>query len=63
MDSGTGFASVAYLPSTVVPTGPASQGLPIGVRIIGPEHGELTTIGVAWMLEREGCAFHPALGC
>ena len=54
-----GLASVAYLPSTVVPTGPDRAGLPIGVQIIGPEYGDLLTIGVAKLLEREGFAFTP----
>ena len=57
-----GLASVAYLPSTVVPTGLNGQGLPIGVQIIGPEYGDLITIGVARTLEREGFAFTPAPG-
>ena len=54
-----GLASVAYLPSTVIPTGPDQAGLPIGVQIIGPEYGDLITIGVAKLLEREGFAFTP----
>ena len=57
-----GIASVAYLPATVVPTGPDDAGLPIGVQIIGPEYGDLTTLGVARLLEKEGFAFQPAPG-
>ena len=52
-----GLASVAYLPSTVIPAGPDANGLPIGVQIIGPEYGDLITIGVAKLLENEGFAF------
>ena len=52
-----GLASVAYLPATVVPAGPAPNGLPVGVQIIGPEYGDLVTIGVAQLLEREGFRF------
>lgn len=52
-----GLTGVAYLPSTVVPTGLNDDGLPIGVQIIGPEFGDLVTIGVADQLERAGCRF------
>ena len=52
-----GLASVAYLPATVVPAGPAESGLPVGVQIIGPEYADLATIGVAQLLEREGFGF------
>ena len=52
-----GLASIAYLPATVVPTGQDDEGLPIGVQIIGPEYGDLTTIGVARLLEESGKAF------
>ena len=55
-----GLASVAYLPATVIPTGPDAAGLPIGVQIIGPEYGDLITIGVARLLEEAGFAFTPA---
>ena len=57
-----GLASLAYLPSTVVPTGPDADGLPIGVQIIGPEYGDLITIGVAKLLEQEAFAFSPPPG-
>ncbi|MCY3810240.1 MAG: amidase [Gammaproteobacteria bacterium] len=55
-----GLASVAYLPATVIPTGPDDAGLPIGVQIIGPEYGDLVTLGVAQFLEDSGFAFTPA---
>ena len=55
-----GLASVAYLPATVIPTGPDAAGLPIGVQIIGPEYGDLITMGVARLLEDAGFAFTPA---
>ncbi len=57
-----GLASVAYLPATVIPTGPDAAGLPIGVQIIGPEYGDLITLGVAQFLEGAGFAFTPAPG-
>ena len=57
-----GLASVAYLPATVVPAGPDAAGLPIGVQIIGPEYGDLATLGVAKLLEADGFAFAPPPG-
>ena len=53
---------MAYLPSTIVPTGPDDAGLPIGVQIAGPEYGDLITIAVAQLLEREGFAFRAPAG-
>ena len=57
-----GIAICSYLPSTVIPTGPDGDGLPIGVQIIGPEFGDLKTIGLAKLLEAEGFAFTPRTG-
>lgn len=54
-----GLTGVAYLPSTVVPTGLDDAGLPIGIQIIGPEYSDLVTVGVARLLESAGCAFVP----
>ena len=52
-----GLAICSYLPATVVPTGPGDAGLPIGVQVIGPQYGDLTTIGFAKFLEQAGFAF------
>ena len=57
-----GLSGVAYLPSTVIPSGLNGDGLPIGVQIIGPEYGDLTTIGVARELEALGFKFTPPPG-
>ena len=57
-----GLTGNAYLPSTVIPVGLSRAGLPIGVQIAGPEFGDLITLGVAQMLEREGFAFTPPPG-
>jgi amidase len=57
-----GLAICSYLPGTMIPTGPGAEGLPIGVQIIGPEFGDLKTIGFAKLLEREGFAFTPPPG-
>jgi amidase len=58
-----GLPGVAFLPATVIPTGPNDMGLPIGVQVVGPEYGDLLTIGVAERLERLGFAFAPPPGC
>ncbi len=57
-----GLAICSYLPGTIIPTGPSTDGLPIGVQIIGPEYGDLKTIGFAKLLERAGFAFTPPPG-
>ena len=54
-----GLASASYLPSTVIPTGLDAHGLPIGVQIVGPEYGDLVTIGAAKMMEAAGFRFTP----
>jgi len=48
-----GFTGVSYLPGTVYPAGPSASGLPVGVQIVGPEMGDLKTIAVARILEKE----------
>ncbi len=48
-----GFPGMAYLPSTVAPAGFTKGGLPIGVQIVGPQYGDLSTIAAARYLERE----------
>ena len=55
-----GFSGVSYLPSTVVPTGPNTRGLPIGVQLVGPEYGDLVTLKAAQLLEDSGLQFQPA---
>ena len=57
-----GLAGVAYLPATVIPGGCGPDGLPIGVQIIGPAHGDLRTIQLAQRLETLGFAFTPPPG-
>ena len=52
-----GLASGAYLPATVIPIGPAADGLPVGVQIIGPSYGDRRTIQLAQRLEQLGFAF------
>jgi amidase len=57
-----GLSGVAQLPSTVVPTGPGADGLPLGVQLVGPAWGDRITIGAAAALEAAGCAFRPPPG-
>ncbi len=52
-----GLAGVSYLPSTVIPAGTGRDGMPIGVQIVGPAHGDLKTIGLAMRLEQAGFAW------
>ncbi len=54
-----GIAGMCFLPGTAAPIGLSPGGLPIGVQIVGPQHGDLTTIRVAQLLEREYYAFVP----
>ena len=51
-----GLTGMAYLPSTVIPTG-LNDLTPIGVQIVGPQYGDLITIGVAQKLEGIGFVF------
>ena len=53
---------MCYLPGTAAPIGLAPEGLPIGVQIVGPQYGDLTTIRVAQLIEREYYAFVPPPG-
>ena len=49
-----GVATLCSLPSTAVPVGRHSDGLPFGLQVIGPEYGDRTTLAVARMLEEAG---------
>ena len=55
----SGLTGVAFLPSTVIPTGLNESGLPIGIQIVGAAYDDLITIGIASDLERLGFAFTP----
>ncbi len=54
-----GLTGVAFLPSTVIPTGLTEDGLPIGVQIVSAEYNDLITIGIAQELEAAGFTFTP----
>jgi amidase len=57
-----GLSGLPELPSTIVPTGPGADGLPIGVQLIGPAWGDRVTIGAAAALEAAGCVFQAPPG-
>ena len=51
-----------HLPATVAPMGFTKAGLPLGVQIAGPIHGDRTTIEAAALLERAWLGFQPPPG-
>jgi amidase len=57
-----GYSCNVYLPSTVAPAGSASDGLPVGIQIVGPQYGDYTCIHFAHLLEREFQGFLPPPG-
>ena len=54
-----GLTTVAYLPSTVFPTGPSLTGLPIGLQAIGAEYHDRGIIDFTRLLAREIGGFVP----
>ncbi len=57
-----GITGGFHLPVTVAPIGRTRAGLPIGVQIAGPIHGDRVTIAVASLLEQAGFGFAPPPG-
>ena len=57
-----GLTGVVYLPSTVIPMGRDSQGLPMGVQIVGPYLEDRTTIALARHIEALAGGFVPPPG-
>jgi amidase len=57
-----GLASFSYLPATVAPIGLSSDGLPVGVQIIGPYLEDRTTIHFAQLIEENFYGFQPPPG-
>ncbi len=57
-----GLATLPGLPATAMPIGRGSDGLPIGIQIIGPYLEDRTTLQFAACLEREFGGFVPPAG-
>lgn len=57
-----GLVTVAYLPSTVFPTGPSSEGLPIGLQAVGPEFHDHRCIDFTRLVAEELGGFTPPPG-
>ena len=57
-----GYSNLTYLPTTVAPIGLASDGMPVGVQIIGPEYGDRICIHFAGLLEKHYRRFKPPAG-
>ncbi len=57
-----GLITVAYLPSTVFPTGPSAEGLPLGLQAVGAEYADRTCIDFARLLADEIGGFVPPPG-
>jgi amidase len=57
-----GLATCSYLPATVFPTGPNTQGLPIGLQAIGDAYADLQTIEFARLVTGQFGGFQPPPG-
>ncbi|MAE97373.1 MAG: amidase [Deltaproteobacteria bacterium] len=57
-----GLPTVSYLPSTVFPTGPSKEGLPIGLQAVGAEFDDATCIEFARLIALEIGGFVPPPG-
>lgn len=58
-----GLATASYLPSTIAPVGLSSDGLPVGMQIVGPEMADRSTIWLAAQLARLIGGYTPPPGC
>lgn len=54
-----GMASMAGLPATVAPVGPAADGLPVGIQIVGPYLGDRSTIDFARRIDEVVGGYEP----
>lgn len=57
-----GIITGGYLPSTVFPTGPSAQGLPIGLQAVGAEFNDYQCIDFARLMADEFGGFQPPAG-
>ena len=60
--SWAGLTGVVYLPSTVAPVGPARNGLPVGIQIVGPFLEDHTPIAFARVMADVTGGFSPPPG-
>jgi amidase len=57
-----GLITASYLPSTVFPTGPSLEGLPIGLQAVGAEYDDYATIDFTRLVAEEIGGFVPPPG-
>jgi amidase len=57
-----GLSGGVYLPSTMIPAGPADDGLPVGVQMIGGAYSDMKLIDIAERLEEASFGFRPPPG-
>jgi amidase len=62
MLSWAGLTCVSYLPATVVPVGPAQNGMPVGMQVVGPYLEDKTALHVARLIEESIGGFTPPPG-
>ncbi|MBW1673915.1 MAG: hypothetical protein JRJ45_09795 [Deltaproteobacteria bacterium] len=60
--SWAGLTCVSYLPATVVPVGPAQNGMPVGMQVVGPYLEDKTALHVARLIEESIGGFTPPPG-
>ncbi|MFC7829019.1 amidase [Streptomyces sp. NPDC057375] len=54
-----GLATMPGLPATAIPAGPSSDGLPVGVQLVGPMYEDRTPLRLAELLEQRIGGFRP----
>ena len=57
-----GISGMVGLPGTAAPIGLSPEGLPLSVQIVGPQFGDLATIRLAQIIERDYYAYTPPPG-
>ena len=55
-----GYSGAFFLPSTAAPCGFTPAGLPVGVQIVAPQYGDLTSLAFARLLESRVPGLRPA---
>jgi amidase len=53
------LATALHLPATAIPAGPTVSGLPVGVQLIGPLHGDARMLALAQAIEENVRGFIP----